>query len=81
MGCFPLALLLLLPCVLGAVAQCPWGRDPQLTELRTACLCAANQAQQLSVQCSLVNFPMLTAALREYARDSAIDLVSLAIVL
>jgi hypothetical protein len=27
------------------------------------------------VQCSLVNFSLLTAALRDYARDSPIDLV------
>ena len=26
-------------------------------------------------QCSVVNFPLLTAALKEYASDSAIDLV------
>jgi len=58
-----------------AVAQCPWGRDPNLIELQSACLCAINLSQQLSVQCSVVNFPMLTSALYEYARDSAIDLV------
>merc|ERR1719193_1947422 len=63
------------PCVLCAVAQCPWGRDPNLVELRAACLCAVNLAQQLSVQCSAVNFSLLTAALQEYARDTAIDLV------
>ena len=27
-------------------------------------------------QCSVVNFPLLTAALKEYASDSAIDLVA-----
>jgi len=61
--------------VSAAVSACPWGRDPKLTELRAACLCATNIAQQLSVQCSVVNFPLLTAALKEYASDSAIDLV------
>ena len=29
----------------------------------------------LVFQCSVVNFPLLTAALKEYASDSAIDLV------
>ena len=28
-------------------------------------------------QCSVVNFPLLTAALKEYASDSAIDLVGM----
>ena len=36
--------------VSAAVSACPWGRDPKLTELRAACLCATNIAQQLSVQ-------------------------------
>ena len=34
-----------------------------------------NSIQELSVQCTLVNFSLLTAALRDYARDSPIDLV------
>ena len=38
--------------VSAAVSACPWGRDPKLTELRAACLCATNIAQQLSVQVS-----------------------------
>ena len=58
-----------------AVAQCPWGRDPNLVELQSACLCAINLSQQLSVQCSVVNFDMLTSALYDYAREAAIDLV------
>jgi len=58
-----------------AVAQCPWGRDPNLIELQSACLCAINLSQQLSVQCSVVNFEMLTSALYDYAREAAIDLV------
>ena len=37
-----------------AVAQCPWGRDPALAELRSACLCALNLSQQLSVQVILL---------------------------
>ena len=28
-------------------------------------------------QCSVVNFPLLTSALKEYASDSAIDLVGM----
>ena len=30
---------------LGAVAQCPWGRDTNLVELQSACLCAINLSQ------------------------------------
>ena len=44
--CFPII-------VSSAVSACPWGRDPKLTELRAACLCATNVAQQLSIQVSL----------------------------
>ena len=58
-----------------AAGQCPWGRDPALVELQASCLCAVNTQQQLSIQCSLVNFPMLAAALNEYGRDAPIDLV------
>ena len=32
-------------------------------------------ALMMVFQCSVVNFPLLTAALKEYASDSAIDLV------
>ena len=66
---------LVLCCLASAGAQCPWGRDPALVELQTSCLCAVNTQQQLSIQCSLVNFPMLAAALNEYGRDAPIDLV------
>ena len=41
--------------VSAAVSACPWGRDPKLTELRAACLCATNIAQQLSVQVSILD--------------------------
>ena len=33
------------------------------------------------LQCSVVNFPLLTAALKEYASDSAIDLVKIFILI
>ena len=65
----PLLLLLLSSSwSLSAVAQCPWGRDPQLVELQSSCLCAINLNQQLSIQCNLVNFTHLTTALTSYAR-------------
>jgi len=69
-------LTLLLPVLVKtAVAQCPWGRDPGLVELQSTCLCAVNTQQQLSIQCNLVNFPLLASALGDYARDVPIDLV------
>ena len=46
-----------------------------LVELQSTCLCAVNTQQQLSIQCNLVNFPMLASALGDYARDVPIDLV------
>lgn len=58
-----------------ASASCPWGRAPAAASLQSSCLCALNTKQQLSVQCNLVNFPLLASALTEYARDLPIDLV------
>ena len=69
------SLVLVLVHLTSIFAQCPWGRDPALVELQSSCLCALNTQQQLSIQCSLVNFPMLASALGEYARDVPIDLV------
>lgn len=68
-------LVLMLPRVSPAVAQCPWGRDPNLVQLQSSCLCAINLSQELSVQCTSVNFTLLTGALRDYARDTPIDLI------
>lgn len=70
-----LLLLLLLGPVRSAVAQCPWGRDPGLVSLQSSCLCGVSAQLQLSVQCTDVTFPLLSAALSQYARDAAIDLV------
>ena len=71
-----LLLFLLLACpARTAVAQCPWGRDPALVSLQSSCLCGISAQLQLSVQCTDVTFPLLSAALTEYARDAAIDLV------
>ena len=70
-----LQLLLLAAAASVTGAVCPWGRDPALASLQASCLCALNTQQQLSLQCNLVNFPLLASALGEYARDIPIDLV------
>ena len=70
-----LQLLLLAAAASVTGAACPWGRDPALASLQASCLCALNTQQQLSLQCNLVNFPLLASALGEYARDIPIDLV------
>ncbi|CAH0392776.1 unnamed protein product [Bemisia tabaci] len=54
-----------------AAAQCPWQRE--LSELQSACICAYNLGQQLSVQCDMVDFPLLLKALDKYARSVPLD--------
>lgn len=54
-------------------AQCPWHRD--LKELQSSCICAYNLGQELSVQCDMVDFPLLLSALDRYARTTALDLL------
>ena len=44
-GVVTCTLLVMLPRVSPAVAQCPWGRDPQLVQLQSSCLCAINLSQ------------------------------------
>lgn len=56
-----------------AQSQCPWGRD--IGELQSACICAVNLGQQLSVQCDMVEYPLLLRALDKYARTVALDLL------
>ncbi|PNF28241.1 hypothetical protein B7P43_G07220 [Cryptotermes secundus] len=54
-------------------AQCPWHRD--LKELQSSCICAYNLGQELSVQCDMVDFPLLLSALDRYARTTPLDLL------
>lgn len=53
--------------------QCPWGRE--IAELQSACICAFNLGQQLSVQCDMVDFPQLIKALDNFASTLHIDLL------
>lgn len=69
----PLALLAALAVLPLALAQCPWHRD--VKELQSSCICAYNLGQELSVQCDMVDFPRLLAALDRYARDASLDLL------
>ena len=57
-------------------AQCPWGRDPQLVELQSSCVCNTSGKEgfnAISVQCQAVNFPMLMSALRTYTSDTILE--------
>ncbi|KAK2723910.1 hypothetical protein QYM36_002311, partial [Artemia franciscana] len=44
--------------------QCPWGSD--LEELHSACVCSINNNDELSLQCSNVEFPVLITVLRDF---------------
>jgi len=65
--------LLLLWLAQSALSQCPWHRE--VPELQSACICAYNLGQELSVQCDQVDFPRLLKALDVYAATSVIDLL------
>lgn len=54
-------------------AQCPWHRENP--DLQSSCLCAYNLGHELSVQCDIVDFPKLLAALDRYARNTPLDLL------
>ncbi|KAG8336206.1 hypothetical protein J6590_049445 [Homalodisca vitripennis] len=56
-----------------AQSQCPWGRE--INELQSACICAYNLGQELSVQCDMVDWPQLLKALDKYARTVSLDLL------
>ena len=58
--------------------ECMWGRGGRYI------VCASGSSfknENYCLQCSVVNFPLLTAALKEYASDSAIDLVKIFIII
>lgn len=64
---------LLLALVGSVMGQCPWQRD--MKELQSACICAYNLGHELSVQCDVVEFPLLLTALNKHVRGIALDLL------
>lgn len=62
-------------CASKSNAQCPWQTDQSASELQSSCICSTNIAQQLSVQCDLVNYDALMQTLDKYSQDIAIDLL------
>ena len=54
-------------------AQCPWSR--KVPTLHNACSCSYNLAQELTLQCSAVDFSALIGALHQYAAALTIDLL------
>lgn len=55
-----------------ATSACPWAQH--MIELENSCICDYNLAQELSVQCDIVNYEQLLAAMRHYAANTPIDL-------
>lgn len=56
-----------------ASTQCPWQRE--VVELQSACLCSYNLGHELSVQCDMVDWSILLAALNKYAAATPLDLL------
>ena len=56
-----------------AAAQCPWSR--KVAALHGSCTCTYNLAQELTLQCTLVDFSTLVGALHQYAAQQTIDLL------
>ncbi|XP_063902327.1 leucine-rich repeat transmembrane protein FLRT1 [Zophobas morio] len=54
-------------------AQCPWQRES--IDLQSSCLCSYNLGHELSVQCDMVEWPKLLAALQKYATTTPLDLL------
>lgn len=54
-------------------AQCPWQRE--VPELQSSCLCSYNLGHELSVQCDMVDWQRLLAALNQYATHTPLDLL------
>jgi hypothetical protein len=48
-------LLTTLLLIKSSLSQCPWAGKGQRDDLQTACLCAYNLGQELSVQCDQVS--------------------------
>lgn len=67
-------ILLAVLAILGAAtAQCPWSRN--VPALHGSCACSYNLAQELTLQCAQVDFPLLMTALNEHAASQTIDLL------
>lgn len=56
-----------------ASTQCPWQRE--VTDLQSSCLCSYNLGHELSVQCDMVEWTKLLAALNNYATNTPLDLL------
>ncbi|XP_045137102.1 uncharacterized protein LOC123519677 [Portunus trituberculatus] len=56
-----------------ARAQCPWPRE--VVELNGSCLCAYNLRNELSIQCTSVNFTLLMTVLHQRAASVPLDLL------
>ncbi|XP_076028865.1 leucine-rich repeat and fibronectin type-III domain-containing protein hattifattener isoform X2 [Oratosquilla oratoria] len=56
-----------------AIAQCPWPRE--VPELNGSCLCAFNLQNELSIQCTSVNFTLLMTVLHQRAGNVPLDLL------
>lgn len=54
-------------------AQCPWQRES--IDLQSSCLCSYNLGHELSVQCDMVDWSKLLAALQKYATTTPLDLL------
>ncbi|XP_068244417.1 uncharacterized protein haf isoform X2 [Palaemon carinicauda] len=54
-------------------AQCPWPRE--VTDLNASCLCAYNMQNELSIQCTSVNFTLLMTVLHQRANSVPLDLL------
>ncbi|XP_071537878.1 uncharacterized protein haf isoform X2 [Panulirus ornatus] len=54
-------------------SHCPWPRE--VTELSGSCLCAFNPQNELSIQCSAVNFTLLMTVLHQRATSVPLDLL------
>lgn len=51
-------------------AQCPWQADQSVAELQSSCICSINMAQELSIQCDLVNYEILMETLDKYSHET-----------
>lgn len=57
-------------CIDKSNAQCPWQVDQSATELQSSCICSTNMAQELSIQCDLVNYEILMQTLDKYSHET-----------
>ncbi|XP_060857640.1 leucine-rich repeat and fibronectin type III domain-containing protein 1-like protein [Metopolophium dirhodum] len=67
---FGLLCLMVCICISESKAQCPWQTDQSSAELQSSCICSTNMAQELSVQCDLVNYEVLMQTLDKYSQGT-----------